>query len=97
MEARLWARDDRAGIVEAPSLGRQKPSNVLGTLLDRQHPIERHTCPVLPVVGHDNLVVHPAVDKLFQNPQQMIRRHAEHRRTQTAEPVERHDRPIGRE
>ena len=97
MEARLWARDDRAGIAEAPSLGRLNLAIVLGTLLDRQHPIERHTCPVLPVVRHDNLVVHPAVDKLFQNPQQMIRRHPEHRRTQTAEAVERYDRPIGRE
>ena len=42
MEARLWARDDRAGIAEAPSLGRLNLAIVLGTLLDRQHPIERH-------------------------------------------------------
>ena len=97
MEARLWARDDRAGIVEAPSLGRLNLSIVLGTLLDRQHPIERHTCPVLLFVRHHNLIVDSAVNKLFQHPQQMIRRHAEHRRTQAPEAVERHNRPVRRE
>ena len=97
MKARLWARDDRAGIVEAASLGRLNHAIVLGTQQDRQQTVERHTSPVLPVHGHDNLVVHPATNQLFQDPQKMIRRHAEHRRTQTTEPVERDDRPFRRQ
>ena len=70
---------------------------VLTTLLDRQHPIERDPRPVLLVVGHDDAVVDAPVDQLLEDPEQVVRRHAEHRRAEAAELIERQHGALGRE
>src|SRR5207302_10110095 len=57
-------------------------------LHDGEHPVGRDFRPVLAVVRHDNAVVNFAVHEPFEDPQQMIRRHAKHRRAQTAELIE---------
>ena len=57
--------------------------------MNGKHPIERDLRPVLLLVGHDDSVVHLAFDEPFENPEQMVRRHAEHRRAQAPELVER--------
>src|SRR2546427_1577614 len=63
-------------------------------LLDRQHAIERDLRPVLAIVGNDDAVVNLAVDEAFEDPQQMIRRDAEHRGTEAAELIERVHGPL---
>src|SRR5262249_39726113 len=68
---------------------------VLSLLLNRQHAVERDLRPVLLILGHDDAVVHLAVDETFENPQQVIRRHAEHRRAETTELIEREHRALG--
>ena len=45
--------------------------------------------PVLLRLRHDDLVEDLAVDQPFEHPQQVVRRHAEHRRAQAAELIER--------
>jgi hypothetical protein len=46
---------------------------VLRSLLNRQHPIERHPSPVLLVVWHDDAIVDQPRDELLQDPEEMIR------------------------
>src|SRR6187455_1581777 len=70
---------------------------VLTSLLNRQHPIERNPGPMFLVIGHHDAVVDPARDEFLQDPEEMIRRYAEHRRAQAAETIERYDRPLRRE
>ena len=65
--------------------------------MNLQHAIERHPRPALGLVGHDDLVVDRALEQPFEDPEQVVRRHAEHRRAQAAERIERHDRAVGRE
>ena len=50
---------------------------------------------MLLVVGHDDAVVDLAVDEAFENPQQMVRRDAEHRRAEAAELIEREHGAVG--
>ena len=64
-------------------------------LLNRQHAVERDLRPVLLLVGHDDAVVHLAVDEAFEHPEQVVRRDAEHRRAQAAELIEREDGAVG--
>src|SRR5918992_454920 len=64
-------------------------SSEANDLTNGQHPIERDLRPVLLLVGHHDAVVHSAFDQSFENPEQVIRRHAEHRRTQAPELIER--------
>src|SRR6185436_17731252 len=45
-------------------------------LANRQHPIEGDLRPLLLIVGDDDLIVDAAFDQLFENPEQMVRRHA---------------------
>src|SRR5881394_277629 len=60
-------------------------------LSDRQHAIEGDLRPVLLLVGHDDAIVDAPFDQLFENPEQMVRRDAEHRRAEAAELIERDD------
>ena len=63
-----------------PATSHQPPAtSYRHQLLNRQHPIQRDAVPVLLVVGHDDSVVDAALDQLFEDPQQVVRRHAEHR------------------
>src|ERR1041384_4563976 len=77
------------------SVGRSRHRT--SALTNRQHAIERHLRPVLLLVRNGDAIVHAALDQLFKNPEQMVRGHAEHRRAETAELVERHDGAIGRD
>src|SRR5262249_52317435 len=56
---------------------------------DREHPIQRDLRPVLLRIRYDDPVVHLALDETFEHPQEVIRRHAEHRRAEAAELIER--------
>ena len=60
--------------------------------MDGEHPIQRDLGPVLLGVRHDDAVVHLAFDEPLENPEQVVGRHAEHRRAEAAELVEREDR-----
>src|SRR5437762_609732 len=77
--------------------GTPKGGIVLRALADRQHAIEGDLRPVLLLVGHGDAVVHAALDQLFNNPEQVVWRDAEHRRAETTELIERDDRAIGRD
>src|SRR5688572_29975722 len=65
-------------------------------LADRQHALERDAIPVLLLFGDNDSVVYAPLDKLFENPEQVIGRYPEHRRTETPELVERDDGSAGR-
>src|SRR5687767_13633720 len=73
--------------------GRSGPPE-LEMLLDGEHPVERNAVPVLLLSGHRHLVVHAPLDQLVQDPEQMVRGHTEHGRTEAAELVERMDDPV---
>ena len=51
---------------------------------------------MLLLVGNDDPVVDSSVHELFENPEQVVRRDAEHRRAETAELIERDDGALGR-
>src|SRR5678816_1437919 len=70
------------------------PKNAI-VLLNRQHSVERDLRPVLLIVGNRDAVVHATFDQLFKNPEQMVWRHAEHRRAETTKLIERHDTAVG--
>src|SRR5207302_1836439 len=57
-------------------------------LPNRQHAVECDARPVLLIVSDDDAVMDASLDQLFKNPEQMVRRHAEHRRAEAAELVE---------
>src|SRR5688572_23556378 len=61
---------------------------VLTTLLNRQHAVERDAVPVLHFIWNNDAVGNAALEQLIQDPQQMVRRHAEHRRAEAAELIE---------
>src|SRR6266581_6935927 len=89
------ARRSRTGVweVRAPCVLLVDRSNKLSyiktwELLDRQHPIEGDARPVLLIVGNDDAVMHASGDQLFKNPEEVVRRHAEHRRAEAAELIE---------
>ena len=48
-------------------------------------------------LGHDDQVVDAAGDELLHDPQQVVRRDAEHRRAQAAELIQRQHGPVGRD
>src|SRR6266550_4246277 len=60
-------------------------------LLDFQHPVQRHLCPMLHVVSYFDLVDYIAFNQILQRPAQMLRRNAEHGRAQAAGIIERDD------
>ena len=64
-------------------------ARLTGSLRNGEHAVERDPRPVLLVVRHDDAVVNLAGDEPFENPQQMVGRHAEHRRAEAAELIER--------
>src|SRR5687768_2053190 len=68
-----WGRAKVARNRRAPRCRAPESSNRTRSLLDRQHAIERHSSPVLLVVGDDDLVVHAPIDELLEHPQQVIR------------------------
>src|SRR5204862_4867199 len=94
--SRLAIRAPRSGTYATNHrYGTLKPDSGGPLLRDRQHPLEGDPRPVLAVVGDDDPIVHLAVDEPFEDPEQMIRRDAEHGRAQAADLVEREDRPVG--
>src|SRR6185369_7316502 len=70
------------------------PKNAI-VLLNRQHSVESHLRPALPIVGDRDAVVHAAFDQLFKNPEQVVWRHAKHRRAETSKLIKRHDTALG--
>ena len=63
-----------------------------------EHPVERQPrLALLRLVGDDDLVLDLAFDQALEHPEQVIRRHPEHRRAQAAERIERDDGSIGRD
>src|SRR5688572_32512655 len=66
-------------------------------LRDREHTVEGNFIPVLLLVGYDDAVVHAPFDQLFENPEQMIRRHTEHRRAEAPELIQRDHRLVRRD
>ncbi len=66
-------------------------------LLNGEHPIERDLGPVLLLGRHDDPVVDLAFEQAVHDPQQVIRRHAEHRRAQAPELIERDHRALWRD
>src|SRR5262245_53971840 len=62
---------------------------------DLEHPIERDLGPALRIVGDDDLVVDVTLEQALEDPEQVVRRHAEHRRAEATEWIERHDRALG--
>src|SRR5262249_11075205 len=63
------------------------PKNAI-VLLNRQHAVESDLRPVLLIFGNRDAVVHASFDQLFKNPQQVVWRHSEHRRTETTKLIE---------
>src|SRR5205807_1921778 len=60
------------------------------SLIDaRQHAVEGDLGPVFLVFGDDDAVVHLTINEPFQDPEQMVRRHTEHRRAEAADGIER--------
>src|SRR5262245_11152860 len=57
-------------------------------LRNGEHAVEGNPRPVLLVVRHDDSIVHLTGDEPFEDPQQMVGRHAEHRRAETAELID---------
>ena len=57
-------------------------------LPNRQHAVECDARPVFLIVRDDDAVMDASLNQLFKNPEQVIRRHAEHRRAETAELIE---------
>src|SRR5580698_351197 len=92
-----YGRDGSEKAIERPPYRRYNHWIVLQRLPDRQHAIQRDARPLLLLVGHDDPVVHLARHEPFEHPQQMIRRHPEHRRAQAAELIEREDGAVGRD
>src|SRR5688572_11335700 len=66
-------------------------------LRDGKHALERDAVPVLLLFGHNYSVVHMSLNKLFENPEQMIRRYPEHGRAEATELIERENRSAGRQ
>src|SRR5688572_3964 len=77
----------RLSSCERASRGSQDPHDRPG-LVNGKHPIERDLRPVLLLVGDDDSVVYVSLQQPFENPEQVVRRHAEHRRAQTPELIE---------
>src|SRR4051812_32760525 len=73
---------------------RSATSAAIAPSLNRQHAVERDLRPVLLVIWNDDAVMDFAVEQSFEGPEQMIRRHAEHRRAKAAELIERQDGAI---
>src|SRR4029079_15665235 len=71
------------------------PKNAI-VLLNGQHSVERDLRPVLLIVGDRDAIVHAAFNQLFKNPEEVVWRHAKHRRTKTAKLIERDNTAVGR-
>src|SRR5215510_8583462 len=76
------------GQYESRRLASVQEGIVLRRLRNRQHPFERDAVPVLLLVWNNDSVVHATLAELVENPEQMVGRDAEHRRTEAAELIE---------
>ena len=72
-------------------------ADIDGKVVDATLPIERDARPVLLFVWDDDPIVRPPFHQLLENPQQVVRRDAEHRRAEASKPIERDDGAPGRE